>query len=244
MNALGRKPAFLALVLLAATAVVGSAYTLWYEQLQINTTVSTTTLDASIACSPPGENEDAQWSSFLPFSKYPKPNPLKEVGSVVLEEQDGPHLVELTIEDAYPGYAFDCEVHIVNTDPLPWHMESVQIVVEECDENGENCEVLGPPPTSWATSCVGFSCTWGNSGVNPPNYPAGLDTWSPLFAYVTNWQGCQVHQGDEFGLPGSFFVGINQSAKENTVYKVSVVFQVNQWNESAWNGCFQPKPPV
>ena len=241
MNALGRKSAFLALLLVMATAFAGSAYTLWYEDLQISAQVSTTSLDASIACSPPGENEDSQWSSFPPFGTYPQPDPLKEVGSVVLESQAGPHLVELTIDNAYPGYAWDCEVHVVNTAPLPWHMEDIQIVVEECDENGANCVVLGPPPPSWVTTCAGGTCRWGDLGISPPTYPTGLETWSPLFAAVTNWEGCQVHQEDFFGLSGSFFVGINQSAKEDTVYKISVTYTVNQWNESVWNGCNTPK---
>lgn len=241
MNALGQRAGFLAMMLVIATALVGAAYTLWFEDVQISATAATTSLDASIACAPPAENEDSSWSGLPPFSVYPKPNPLKEVASATLETQTDQHLVELTIDNAYPGYAWDCEIHVVNTDPLPWHMENIAFAVEECDAVGSNCVPLGPPPASWTTVCTTFTCTWGDPGMNPPTYPSGLTTWSPLFAAVTNWEGCQVHKEDFFGLSGSLFVGINQSAKENVVYKLTVTYTVNQWNESAWSGCHQPR---
>ena len=244
MNALGKRAGFLALVLVMSTALVGAAYTLWYEDVQVSATVATTSLDASIACAPPAENEDPSWPPVGVFNAYPKPNPLKEVASASALPQTDLHEVELLVENAYPGYAWDCEVHIFNTDPLPWHLENIAIVVEECDQNGANCVVLGPPPPSWTTVCAGLACSWGDLGINPPGYPSGLDTWSPLFAAVTNWEGCQVHEEDFFGLSGSLFVGINQSAKENVVYKLTVTYTVNQWNESAWNGCNQPKQPL
>jgi hypothetical protein len=58
---------------------------------------------------------------------------------------------------------------------------------------------------------------------------------------VANREGCQVHQNQN--IQSSLFVGINQPAKENTKYVIELHYQVNQWNESAWNGCNQPKPP-
>lgn len=238
MSMVGKRSGLLALVLVMATALVGSAYTLWYEDLQLSATVATAELDASITCSQPVENESTQWPEGGLFDEYPIADPLKQVASVQkITPQVGPHEVELTVSNAYPGYAWDCEIHIFNTAPVPWHLETIEVIVEECDENGANCQVLDPPPPSWTMSCVGQTCKWGDLGINPPNYPNGLDTWSPLYIALPNWQGCQVHEEDSLGLSGSLVVGVNQSAKENTVYKITLKYRVQQWNESKWHDC-------
>lgn len=245
MKGLGKRASFLALATILGTALLGSAYTLWYEQMEVDLAVSTTTLDASISCIDPADNESLKWPTTGPlFQAYPAAPTIKDEADAEIVVQPDYHRVEFLVSNAYPGYAWDCEVHIFNIAPLPWHLEDIQFSVEECDLLETNCVTLPQPPATWSTICQPGVCFWGNLGVNPPGYPAGLDTWSPVFAAVTNWEGCQEHEENFFGLSGSFFVGINQSAKELTKYKLVVTYQVNQWNESAWTGCNQPKPPV
>ena len=245
MKGLGRQASFLAIVAVMATAVVGSAYTLWYQDLSTTQNITTASLDARLACAPPTDNESSQWPDAgwgPPFSAYPVASILKDVASVSVAPQSAPyHQVEVLVSNAYPGYAFDCEVHISNPTNLPWHLEDEKFLVLQCDQAGNNCVPLQPPPAAWTTTCTTYSCQWGNLGINPPNYPQGLDTWSPVYALATNWKGCQVHLEDNF-VGGSIFVGINQSAKQNIQYKIVFQYQVNQWNESSWNGCGQLKP--
>ena len=248
MKGLGRKASFLAVVAVVATAVVGSAYSLWYQDLSTTQDITTATLDAQITCTQPTENEDSQWAVVGPFVQaYPKANPLKEVASVTVLPQTSPfHTAELDISNAYPGYAWDCEAHIYNTGPLPWHLEDLVINVLECDSDGLHCVPVAspPPPASWAMQCDAYSCWWGNLGISPPAFPAGLETWSPFYVAIPNWEGCQVHNTNLGGVGngGSLQFGVNQSAKQHTRYKITIQYQVNQWNESSWTGCGNLKP--
>jgi hypothetical protein len=121
-------------------------------------------------------------------------------------------------------------------------VENIEFTVEKCELPAGPCTPLGPPPASQTTTCPIVSnsdCTWGDLGINPPDYPDGLEDWSPIYLEVENWEGCQVHQNQD--LDASLFIGVNQSAKENTKYVISVTYTVNQWNESAWEGCNNPK---
>ncbi len=245
MKGLGRKASLLALMAVIATALLGSAYSLWYEDLTVTTNISTTSLDASIACLRPADNELADWPAPAAgpiFAAYPVGSPLKDVANASIVSQPDLHRIELLIGNAYPGYAWDCELHVFNKAPLPWHLEDIRISVQQCDADGEHCVPLVPPPATWITTCQFGVCSWGDLGVNPPTYPAGLSSWSPLFVGVTNWEGCQLHQENFFGLSGSFFVGVNQSAQQNVRYKLVVDYQVNQWNESSYSGCGQLRP--
>jgi len=261
MNGLGRKASFLALAAILATALLGSAYTLWYEDLQFTAQVSTTSLDGQIRCGTISDNEDANWPAlpppsgvFPPHTEYPQ-GPLLGPGGTLKDVATGPvssnasppgtfHNWSVVVANAYPGYALDCEVEVRNNAPLPWHVEDIQIVVEECELPAGPCVVLGPPPASQVTTCPlgsATDCTWGDLGINPPTgYPGGLGNWSPLFVEVANWEGCQVHQNQD--LEASLFIGVNQPAKENTKYVITLKYTINQWNESAWTGCSQPKP--
>jgi hypothetical protein len=228
-----------------AVAAIGSAYSLWFEDVQLNTTASTVSLDGGIFCSPLGDNEVAGWPPSFggPFyAAYPNPAILKDVGQAsIVVPQANQHHAEITVTNAYPGYAVDCQVHVINTAPVPWHIENMQFTVQQCNSAGANCTPLIPGPSAWTTTCqVGGNCSWGNLGINPPNYPLGLDTWSPVYAAVEDREGCQVHQYNS--VAGSVMLGINQSALENVQYKISLDYTVNQWNESQWQGCGQLRP--
>lgn len=245
MKGLGRKASFLAIVAVLATALFGSAYSLWFEELSATTNITTSSLDAQITCTDARDNELASWPVVGPFFQaYPKANPLKDVASASVLPQTPPfHSVELQISNAYPGYAWDCEVEVSNTAAVPWHLEDLKVTVLECDVDGENCAPVQPASGAWTTQCPVFSgiCFWGNRGINPPTYPNGLENWSPLYVDVNNWKGCQIHE--PYWLSGSLHIGVNQSAKQSTKYKLLIEYQVNQWNESGYTGvCGQLKP--
>lgn len=246
MKGIGKRASVLAIVAVLAVAALGSAYTLWFEDVRVNAVASTSNLDAAIACTAPQDNETATWPAPIPgsfFAAYPKASILKDIGSVTILPQTDFHHVDITVTNAYPGYGWDCEVHLFNTAQVPWHLENMTFTVQQCDSLGNYCVPLEPPPSSWTTNCQPGVCSWGDMGNDPPaGHVGGLATWSPLFAAATNWEGCQVHNTNFFGLSGSLFLGINQSAKENVQYKISIDYQVNQWNESNWMGCGQPKP--
>lgn len=245
MTGLGRRVSALAIIAVVATALLGSAYTLWYEDLVLETRIETGTLSGAIYCGAISDNEAETWSSppvdFPPHGEYPRANPLKTVaaGPSSSAGPDYPNQWVINISNAYPGYAMDCEVHTRNTGTVPWHVESIIFKVEKCETASGPCVEIVPGPQEWQTDCpddqTGADCTWGNLGISPPNFPDGLDTWSPLYAGIENALGCQVHQNGD--LESSLFIGVNQSAEESSFYRVTLTFTLNQWNESAYSGC-------
>lgn len=255
MNGIGRRLSALFVVTVVATAMLGAAHTLWYENLKISAQVSATELDGQIRCGAVSDNEDLdewQWppppsNVFPPHTQYPH-GPLLGPGGTLKDVATGPvssnpsppdfHEWSIVVGNAYPGFAFDCEVELRNNAPLPWHVETMAITVEECELPGGPCVVVD----AWELECGvgGYGCEWGDLGINPPNYPDGLDEWSPIYATIESFLGCQVHQGQI--KSSSLFIGVNQSAKENTRYVITLSYQVNQWNESGWYGCGRDNP--
>ncbi len=225
MKGLGRKVSFLAVAAVIATALLGAAYTLWYENLTLNATVSTGTLDGKIICSITGDNDELAGGAII--EGYPAPVPLKDIGEIVSSAPDpagNNHAWLISVTNAYPGYAFDCEYTIRNTGSVPWHVEVEQLVVTRDD---------GTPLFG---TCTGFRCIYGEIAPTDP-------TKSEVFVDAGNWQGCQFH-ANEYDHD-SFIVGINQAAKEHAIYKIQLKFQLNQWNESGWSDCRTPVgPPV
>ncbi len=150
MQGIGRKVSVLAMLAVFATAMLGAAYTLWYEDLKLNVDVATGELNGTIACTDPRDNDGpGSWPSGPLFNGYPQNNQylndgnpnndnIKNVGSgtVIQVDED---TVQLTILNGYPGYAFDCEYHIFNEGTVPLHIEDIQIVVQKCDINGNLC---------------------------------------------------------------------------------------------------------
>lgn len=221
MKGLGKKASLLALLAVVATALVGSAYTIWYDKLTATTTVSTSDLKGAILCATNLDNENLQWpappTTIEPFLEYPMASPLKDVATTLVTHQ-GSTVQQwvLQVGNTYPGYMFDCELHIANTGKVPWHVEVAQIKVTLPDGS----VVYG--------ACADGLCTYGDRDWHTP----GL---SQVYVEVADFEGCQVHSGRDKNA--SFFVGVNQSAQQGAQYKVELTYQVNQWNESSWNSC-------
>ena len=71
MKGLGRKVSFLAVAAVTATALLGASYTLWYENLNLNATVATGTLDGKINCAVAGDNDELTGGAII--EGYPAP---------------------------------------------------------------------------------------------------------------------------------------------------------------------------
>ncbi len=228
MFSIGRTSGVLALVLVVVTALVGAAYTLWYEEVQVSATVSTANLDGQIQCGNAADNDEIPnlWGQLGPHRFYLPPSPLKDIGDIVSSAPSDStyHNWVLTISNAYPGYAFDCQFELFNNGTVPWHIETEVIAVDTPDPQADYTGQCGSPHTGlcWAGTYPTSQTTW-----QDPTVP-------PIFVQAKDYRGCQVH---EIGPQGSFFIGVNQSALEGKTYKVTLKFQVNQWNESQWSDC-------
>ena len=155
----------------------------------------------------------------------------KEVGSFDRSPLPLPQdELSLTISGAYPGYAVDCKLDFKNVGTVPVHVEREFIDIDvnndgqyelryECTANGgqPDCRNLDPIANPWTSTT--------NS--------------SPVYVRWVNGLGCQLHANERSS--GDFFIGVRQPAAENTTYRVKFSVQVNQWNESGWNGCAIPK---
>ena len=250
MKRVHKQFAIVAMAVVLGTALIGSAYTLWFEDLELHADVTTGELDGWIICGTgvvdnDGFDINGDWLSDPGFPLanifgYPHADPLKDVGQVTKAENDGDHTYLIEIVNAYPGYAVDCELELRNQNggTIPWHVETLEIMVRKTLPNGDVIELVGP------VVCDPFpgDCVWGTEPFEPP--PTAFDpNSSQISVVVPNFQGCQVHPGDE--VDGSLIIGVNQAAMEGSKYEIWIKFQINQWNESGWSGCGQQTgPPV
>ena len=127
MRPLGQKASFLALAAVVATAVMGAAHAMWFEDLSFNTTVTTGTLDARIGCVPGDSGGPA----------------------VEIDASNPPALV-LTVSDAQPNTSFSCLLSIENSGTVAWHLESQEVSQTDSEPalvvmvaNLEGCQVHG-----------------------------------------------------------------------------------------------------
>lgn len=239
MRGAGRKASFLGVMAVMATALLGAAYTLWYENINVTANVATGTLDGRIICGGiVGDNDGININGDIvigpgdipggTISGYPVPIPDKDVGHVI-SSQVNDHEVLITVTNAYPGYAIDCEFELSNIGSVMWHVETEIITVDVPvgDPYGDYNSI---PCLAGATNCVA-----GSVGPTNPLAP-------PIYVRARNIQGCQIHPGTDNDESGSIIIGVNQSAIESSTYIIKLTFQINQWNESGWYGCRQDNP--
>ena len=231
-----RKPlALLALGALGLVALIAVANALWFQVLTINAKVTTSELKVGwqgFVCS------DTEPSGT--FTSAGGPRQTTEVASFTPPQLDPtftffPDPVTITVVNAYPGYAVDCEVEFVNLAPVPVHLERVVITVDD------PTTLINP---DYTTECLDGTCkTFANGpdlyDLNPLTPPD--PTYEELVGIPV---GCQFEQEGTEG--GSFKFGVRQSAKEQTTYIIKLSLQFNQWNESGFTGCNTPKhvPPT
>ena len=201
-----------------------------YNVLTINADVSTSELKVGWQGFVCGDNEPG--GSFVSTGW---PRQTKDVANFVSPQLDPtgeffPDPATITVTNAYPGYALDCEVEFANLAPVPVHLERILITVDDTST---------PLNPDYITQCLSNTCkTFANGpdlyDLDPTTPP------DPMYAELVGIPvGCQFHEGDTDG--GSFKFGVRQPAKEHTTYVIKLQLQFNQWNESAWNGCGLPK---
>lgn len=224
-----RNPlALLALGLVGAVALLAVANALWFQVLTINANVSTSELKVGwlgFSCS---DNEPGG------FTRLGWPDQTKDVGKFVppaIDPATGffPDEATLIVTNAYPGYAIDCEVELVNLGKVPVHIERWLITIDD---------PTTPQDPDIVKECVAGTCKTFLNG--PDLYDLSpLTPPDPVYAELVHAVGCQLHEGE--GKSGSFLFGVRQPAQEHTTYVIKLKVQVNQWNESGWIGCDAPK---
>jgi hypothetical protein len=109
-------------VLLLVLASLGVAYGLWSQTLTIGGTVHTGKVDvvwSACDCTDDG----------LDPVRPPGATVRKDVGSTTctIDEQD-PHILHLAVENGYPSYWNNCEVHIRNAGTIPVNIIGYEIL--------------------------------------------------------------------------------------------------------------------
>lgn len=217
----GRKPlALLGLGVVAAVTVMAVAHALWFQVLTLDAQIDTGELRvrwSGLSCN---ENEPPN-----PFDVEGFPIQTKDVGTLVSLRTD--ELITVTVTNAYPGYAVDCELEWRNVGSVPVHLERWLLTVDD---------PLTLESPDFIVECLADVCE---------SFPGGPDLYGlvppdPIYARLNDPNiGCQLHTGE--GSDSSFIFGVRQTAKENTTYVLKLYAQFNQWNESAWNDCDEPK---
>lgn len=219
-----KRMATLLLLVVMTLATTGLSYTLWSEELGVDGTVTTGTLDAA-------------WLPFFSFctEQYVNPNkPVvgpfgvvgfgeylgKDVGSWTLTPEPGDDQgLILTINGAYPYYTLDCQVKYTNTGSVPWHIQGLSAV--PVSPNLTNCVQIPASPTD--------------------NENLILDC-DQLYVMLIDGIEDQIHNGQL--VSSNLFVQLKQPAAENATYQFAAAICVGQWNEEVTvQECFDWAPP-
>lgn len=188
--------------ILMLLASVGVAYGLWSETLTVDGTVYTGEVYGewtSCICNDNGLDP-------LPDPwPYPYPRPVrKDVGSTrcVIDQSD-PRVLHLTVDNGYPSYWGNCEVHLANTGTVPVVIRGYRVVpinFTPASGNGAGDGQL------WVRYVDGVGAQ-----LEPCPPPSGYD--------CENASSLQFH--------------VEQPAQENDKYEFDVLVCLGQWNESA-----------
>jgi hypothetical protein len=115
-----KKIGLICLALVLALGTLGVGFALWSDSLYLEGTVETGTVNAS-------------WTACYCFDTGLDPNPDgsnkgKDVGSTVCQiDPEDPHVLHVTVTNAYPSYWNDCEVEFTNTGTIPFIIEGFSI---------------------------------------------------------------------------------------------------------------------
>jgi hypothetical protein len=99
--------------------MVGGAMALWWERLNVDVTVNTGTLDASLSVEGYGDNE------ILLAQQAEEPDPsVKDVSNITCELTDA-NTIRVTVQNAYPGITYYCNINLENTGTIPFKVYSI-----------------------------------------------------------------------------------------------------------------------
>jgi len=192
--------ALLSALLLLSLATLGIGYGLWSKALRINGTVATGRVDARWVM--------ANCAEFHPWPGGGTPGEFegKDVGSTtaVIDAEDD-QILHIMLDNAYPSYAVDCEVHFINDGTIPVIIRGTTIV----------------PVSDNLTHCI---LTGGQTKI--------LKCDQLTVKYVDGI-GSQIDPGPEDETASSLVVHVEQPAAQDATYKFDVIECMAQWNEPA-----------
>ena len=206
-----RALALTAVFLMIAMATMGVGYGLWSKILTVNGTVNTGNIGAafsSVLCFDHSHTFSSDLTPTDPFGPHPHgalmdvPE-LKDVSSTTAAINANPMIIDITVNNAYPSNANDCEVEWTNFGSVPVFVELITINGTSTDANNNDLELEldgdpGDGPELWIQ--------WIN----------GLCT--------------QVDPGQT--LAGSLKWHTEQGATEGATYQWQMEITLVQWNET------------
>jgi hypothetical protein len=195
----------LAGIAVTSLALTGALYAHWTDTLDVNVGVQTGSVDAA-------------WVRPVCSERYPWPELTfqgevegKDVGSFEVAIADEGMLLGLTVENAYPSYAVDCQVHVVNSGSVPFIIRGWRLVPFE---NLTECSF-----TSFSQSRE-MSC-------------------NELTVQFIDNIGIQVDPGDPFGVASSLIFHVEQLAPQDDQIGFWLEGCVSNWNEpQTQDDCF------
>lgn len=218
-----RRMAALLLVTVLMLATTSLSYTLWFEEVGIDGTVTTGTLDAAWLplfsdCAEKfvdPDNPQVGIFGVVGTGEYLG----KSVGNFSITPVVGDdQLMELTINGAYPYYTLDCAVKYTNTGSVPWHIQGLAAMATSSNLTG--CVTIPASPT-------------GNTNV--------ILNCDQLYVQLIDGIDDQIHYGDV--VASNLFVQLKQPAAENESYTFTAAICVGQWNEDPTvQECFNAAP--
>lgn len=187
------------LILAAATLGLGSAHWTWL--LTDTGMVETGNFGGSWT-----------WASCAEFHTWPDPPMVfpqdfgeaggLDVGSTTAyADLSNPRIMHMTVDNAYPSYAVDCQVHFWNSGTIPWIIRGTEIV--PVGTNLHNCVMTGNQVKT-------LNC----------------DEMTVIYA---DGIGSQIDPGD--GAAGSVTLHVEQLADPESTYDFEVHICVSNWNE-------------
>jgi len=195
----------LAILLLLALASLGLGYGLWAKTLTIDGTVETASVDAVWFYASCTETEDKPVGEF---AVAPDPN-----------DQE---ILLVTLDNVYPSYYLDCQVHFANNGSMPLKIRGVSgpvpnpapdVTVTFIDGIGAQLEPCGLTP-AW--------------GTHPSLVPTNCQQASSLLLHIE--QTADQNAGRGLGYPLAYEFG----------FKICLA----QWNEPATAAaCFVAAAP-
>lgn len=197
-------------LLLVALVTMSVAYGLWSDTLIINGTVHTGEVDARWITQGTGCFEFYPWPNGGNYGEVEG----KDVGSwdINIDNEDD-RILHFTINNGYPSYAVDCQVHFMVEGTIPVIVRGTTII--PVSPNLTNCSLTG-------TVAKTLKC----------------DQLTVKFVDNLN---VQLHPGDE--AASSLIVHVEQPAQELAKYEFEVGVCMGQWNEAATAAeCFAAAP--
>jgi hypothetical protein len=210
-----KKTKYIALILVLAFGLIGGAYAAWGDKLYAHGTVATGDVDViftNAVSNDPGETLD-------PASPE---GDEKNVGSTEVKIVDEGKALQVTIDNAYPGYVSCVAYELENKGTVPVICNGKNIAIS--NETALEVENFGGFP-GW-----GWGWGWG-PGWGWGQYDPGCnDDPEPVEPEPILEVGSQLHEGKTYY--GSICHTVTGAAKQGKSYTYKITYDFIQWNLS------------